>query len=182
MTQFEFVQVTVAIVLGLGLTDILRGLGEQFRHRHEIEISRLQVGASCLLLLIILIYLWNFWLTSEVSWTLPLFLMQVMSAIALALSAQFLRVDLTSDRPPEIQYFHNCTATFISWAMAPLFAWFFLIASGDSTLGDAARLVAVALLVSLGFIKRPRYHAVVLTVLLLLSVFAGPATSLFEIR
>ena len=182
MTQFEFVQVTVAIILGLGLTDVLRSLGEQFRHRHEIEVSSLQVGASCLLLVIIVIYLWNFWLASDVSWTLPLFLMQVASAIALALSAQFIRIDLSSGKTPEAQYFDNCTATFVSWAMAPLFALSFLIAVGNASAGDAGRLVAATLLVSLAFVKRPGYHAIVLTLLLLLSVFAGPAVSLFELR
>lgn len=99
MTQFEFVQVTIAIILGLGLTDILRNLGEQFRNRSEIEVSWLQVGASCMLLLVILIYnLWGFWGALGVNWTLQLFLLQVAPAIALALSAQLIKVDLSSGK------------------------------------------------------------------------------------
>ena len=125
MTQFEFVQVTVAIILGLGLTDILRSLGEQFRSRSEIEVAWLQVGASCLLLLVILIYLWGFWVALEVTWTLPLFMMQVASAIALALSAQFIKVDLSSGKALEAQYFDNGVGTFTLWAMAPLSLCFF---------------------------------------------------------
>lgn len=182
MTQFEFVQVTVAIILGLGLTDILRGLGEQYRYRHEIEISRLQVGASFLLLFIILIYLWSFWLASDVIWNLPRFLIQVVSAIALALSAQFIKIDLSSGKTPEAQYFDNSTATFLSWAVAPLFAFFFAIAVGDMSSVELGRLVAVALLVSLGIVSNPTYHAVMLTVLFLLSVFAGPVVILFELQ
>ena len=182
MTQFEFVQVTVAIILGLGLTDILRCLGEQFRHRDEIEVSSLQVGASCLLLVIILVYLWTFWRASDIDWTLPLYLMQVVSAIALSLSAQFIKIDLSSDKSPEAQYFENGTATYISWALAPLSALVFSIGAGIADVNDAGRLVAATLLLSLGLVKKTSYHNVMLTALFLLSVFAGPAITLFELR
>ena len=182
MTQFEFVQVTVAIILGLGLTDILRGLGEQFRSRSEIEVAWLQVGASCLLLLVILTYLWGFWIASEVTWTLPLFMMQVASAIALALSAQFIKVDLSSGKTLEAQYFDNGTGTFVLWAMAPLFALFFSFATGNVVGTDAVRIGAAILLVSLGLIKSRIYHAVVLVVLLLAATVAFPALVLFELR
>jgi len=182
LTQFEFVQVTVAIILGLGLTDILRSLGEQFRCRGEIDVAWLQVGATCLLLLVILIYLWSFWLASEVTWTLPLFMLQVGSAIALALSAQFIKVDLSSNKTLEVQYFDNGTATFVVWAMAPLFALLFSIATANASPADAGRFGAALLLISLALIKSRTYHKVVLIALLLLGVFAGPVLILFELR
>ena len=170
LTQFEFVQVTIAIILGLGLTDILRNLGEQFRNRSEIEVSWLQVGASCMLLLVILIYnLWGFWGALEVNWTLQLFMLQVSPAIALALSAQLIKVDISSGKTPEAQYFNNCTATFTLWATAPLFSMFFSLATTGNVniAADAARIGVAILLVSLGLIKNRIYHTVVLSVLLL---------------
>lgn len=182
MTQFEFVQVTVAIILGLGLTDILRSLGEQFRSRSEIEVSWLQLGASCLLLLVIVIYLWNFWLASEVIWTLPLFMMQVASAIAFALSAQFIKVDLSSAKTLDAQYFDNCTTTYIVWAMGPLFGVSFSIATGNVSGADAGRVGAALLLTSLGLIKNRTYHKAVLIVLLLLATVISPVVGLFEPR
>ena len=182
MTQFEFVQVTVAIILGLGLTDILRSLGEQFRRRREIDVSWLQIGASCLLLLVILIYLWSFWLAAEVTWTLPLFMMQAASAIALALSAQFIKVDLSSGKTLDAQYFDNRTATFVLWAMGPLFAVFFSIATGNVSGADAGRIGAAILLISLGIIKNRTYHKVVLIVLLLLATVVHLIVGLFELR
>lgn len=186
LTQFEFVQVTVAIILGLGLTDILRNLGEQFRARREIEVAWLQIGASGLLLLIILIYLWSFWLASRVTWTLPLFMLQVASAIALALSAQFIKVDLSSAKALEAQYFDNARVTFILWATAPLFVLLFSIAAGIASATDLGRVVAAVLLISLGLIKHRTYHKVVLGSLLLLAlVFTtviGPVVGLFELR
>lgn len=186
MTQFEFVQVTVAIILGLGLTDILRNLGEQFRNRSDVQVAWLQIGASCLLLLIILIYLWSFWLASEVTWTLPLFMLQVASAIALALSAQFIKVDVSSAKALEAQYFDNAKVTFILWAMAPLFILFFSMAAGIAGTSDLGRVAAAALLMSLGLIKHRTYHKVVLITLLLLALMftmvIGPVVGLFELR
>ena len=177
MTQFEFVQVTLAIVLGLGLTDILRNLGEQFRRRSEIEVCWLQVLASGLLLSVILIvYLWAFWATSDVDWTLLLFVLQAGSAVSLALSAQFLKVDISSPKTLQAQYFDNCRAAYSAWAAAPVFALCFsLVADGASGI-DLARTAVAILLVSMGFIKKPIYHAVVLGSLLFIVVVIAPVS------
>lgn len=176
MTQFEFVQVTLAIVLGLGLTDILRNLGEQFRRRREIEVCWLQVLASCLLLSVILVaYLWSFWTTSNVEWTLLLFLLQAGAAIGLALGAQFIRVDLSSSKSPTAQYFDNCLATYGVWAAAPVFALLFSLSTGTLGAIDASRVLVAVLLVSMGFIRKPIYHAMVLSTLLVIVVVVAPA-------
>ena len=186
MNQFEFVQVTVAIILGLGLTDILRNLGEQFRARAEIEISWLQIGASCLLLFIILIYLWSFWLGSGVTWTLPLFLLQAASAIALALSAQFLKANLSSKQSIEDQYFANARVTYLVWACGPIFLLLFVLAADIAASVDVGRVAAAVLLISLALIRHRTYHKVVLTTLLLLALsfiwLFGPLMGLFELR
>ncbi|NKB98647.1 MAG: hypothetical protein GKR90_09185 [Pseudomonadales bacterium] len=174
MSQFEFVQVTVAVILGLGLTDLLRNLGEQFRHRQEFEIYWLQLIASCLLLTVILMYLWTFWRAVEVTWTLPMFLLQVASAIALALSAQFIKVDWSSDKSAEDQYYENRVATFLAWACGPLFASLFGFAAGLESL--EARLFIVGFLLSLAVIKNRIFHTVVVTGLLL-TVFVGFTSS-----
>ena len=175
MTQFEFVQVTLVIVLGLGLTDILRNLGEQYRHRQDIKVSWLQIMASCLLLSVILIvYLWSFWSTSDVEWNLTLFVLQAGSAVALALSAQFIRVDLSSDKALSVQYFENCRVTYATWAMAPLFGLLFSIATNNLSVLDAPRVFVAALLVSMGFIKAPAYHVVILSTLLFIVVVIAP--------
>lgn len=173
---------TVAIILGLGLTDILRSLGEQFRARDEIEVAWLQVGASCLLLVIILSYLWGFWLASDVTWTLPLFLLQTASAIALALSAQFLKVNLSSTKSLEAQYFDNGTATYIVWAMGPVFSLLFAIAAGIAGAIDFSRIVPATLLISLGLIKNRTYHAVVLISLLSLLIVLAPFVTFLDLR
>ncbi len=182
MAAFEFVQVIIAIVLGLGLTDVLRNLGEQIRRRDEIEICSLQVMASCLLLVVLLFYLWSLWSASDVAWTLPLFVLKVLPAVALALAAQVIKVDCDSTKAIEDQYFENCTATFSIWAMAPLFDTVFMLASGVDFATEFAviRIGIVALLLSLGFVKRPNYHKVVFGVLLV-SVVVGTPLTQFEL-
>jgi hypothetical protein len=176
LTQFEFVQVTIAIILGLGLTDILRNLGEQFRRRREIEVSWLQILASCLLLSVILVaYLWSFWTTSNVEWTLLLFVLQAGAAVSLALSAQFIKVDLSAPDSPTAQYFDNCRATYGVWAAAPVFGLLFSLSTGNLGPIEVFRIIVSALLVSMGFIKRPIYHAIVLGTLLFIVTVLAPA-------
>ena len=165
LSQFEFVQVTIAVILGLGLTDLLRNLGDQFRHRNKIEIYWLQLLASCLLLFVILMYLWNFWSASQVDWTLPLFILQVASAVALALSAQFIKVDWTSSKTAKAQYFNNRLATFVSWSLAPFFSGIFSVLTNDG-IYFLPRIGVFILLVSLAMVNKPIYHALVITALI----------------
>ena len=175
MTQFEFVQVTLVIILGLGLTDLLRNLGEQFRHRKEIDVCWLQILASWLLLSVILIVnLWSFWSTSGVDWTLLLFVLQAGSAVALALSAQFIKVDLSSSKPLADQYFDNSLATYSLWAASPIFTLLFSLATDSLSSVDASRIIVVILLISMGFIRKPIYHAIVLSTLLFIVVVIAP--------
>ena len=166
LSQFEFVQVTITVILGLGLTDLLRNIGEQYRHRNKINVYWLQIAASCVLLLVILMYLWNFWLASDVNWTLPLFVLQVTSAGALALSAQFIKVDCSSSKTAETQYFENRTATFVTWSLAPLFAGVFQAITAEVALA-IPRIGVVMLLLSLALTKRPIFHTIVISILLL---------------
>ena len=182
MSEFEFVQVTIAIILGLGITAILRNIGEQIRKRPEIQMYSLQLASSCLLVLVILRYLWTFWSTLEVSWNMPLFLLAVSSPIALALSAQVISVDCDSTTSPEQQYFENCRATYLFWASAPLIGVFFDVVSGwePKLIDVGVRFFVVALLGSLAFAKRPSYHWFVL-LLLFIGLVGGMSSTQFAL-
>jgi hypothetical protein len=177
MSEFEFVQVTVAIILGLGITELLRNIGGQIRRRSQIQVYMLQIAASCLLVFVILRYLWSFWSTLEVSWNLPLFLLTVSPAIALALAAQVIGVHRDTDSSPQEQYFENCRATYLFWAAAPLFQVLFDFASGHTfTPSEVFRLLLVGLIASLGFVKKPSYHRIVLSILFISLVVGMPLT------
>ena len=181
LSEFEFVHVTVAIILGLGVTELLRNIGEQIRRRSEIQVYALQVASCCLLVLVILRYLWNFWSNLDVSWNLPLFLLIVSPTIALALSAQVLRVDCDSTMSIEEQYFGNCRATYLFWASAPLCAFVFdALSNYEFSLFEVIRFLVIGFLASLGFIKKPIYHWIVLS-LLFISLIVGMPLSQFAL-
>ncbi len=174
MSQFEFVQVTVAIILGLGVTEILRNLGEQIRHRHVLNICPEQIMASALLLCVTLIYLWSFWSNEAVTWTIVLFAVQAASAISLALAAQLIRIDCASEQTPAEQYYSNSVATYIAWASAPGFAMLFILLSRtDLESVDYVRLMIIPLLLTLGFVHKPLLHRSVILFLLVTVVFGG---------
>jgi hypothetical protein len=176
LSEFEFVQVTVAIILGLGITELLRNIGEQIRRRSSIEVYSLQVAASCVLVLVILRYLWTFWSNLEVFWNLPLFLLTVSPSIALALSAQVIKVDCDSDASPKEQYFKNSIAIYLFWATAPLCQLIFDVVLDYTFTSDyVVRLLVVGLLASVGFIKKPAYHWIVLS-----GLFIGLIVGMFQ--
>jgi hypothetical protein len=85
MTEFRFVQITLVIILGFGMTEILRNISGQIRRRKEIEVYPLQIFVSCSLLFFILLWIWSFSQSVHVTWTLPVFFLQVLPTIALTL-------------------------------------------------------------------------------------------------
>ncbi len=167
MSQFEFVQVTFAIILGLGVTEILRGLGEQIRARHYLRLYPLHIVASSVILIAIMIGLWGLWFVKGVQWTFPQFLLQAAPTIALALAAHVIRADCSigADSLRE-QYFRNSGPAFLLLASVPLLTIVITLTRLDERPDDAtnlavitaARLLLAALGASMAFIKRPAYH------------------------
>ena len=66
LSEFEFVQITIAIILGLGITAIIRNFSEQIRRMPEVKPYPLQVVASLVMLLVILQTLWGYWSVQDV--------------------------------------------------------------------------------------------------------------------
>ena len=120
MTEFKYVQTALIIILGLGVTEILRNIGNQIRIRTEIEVYPLQIAVSWSILLFILMWIWNFSQSINVRWTLPVFFLQILPPTALALSAQIVGFDFNSKRSSKQQYFDNCAAIYLVLAIVPL--------------------------------------------------------------
>jgi hypothetical protein len=158
------------------LTDILRNIGEQIRHRRTKALSAVQMLASVLLLQVILGYLWQFWGTVDVVWTLPLFMLQTAAAGSLALCAQLVRVETASAKTAEGQYWENSFVLFLFWAAAPLISAVFYAAADilDNTF-VFLRFGVVALLVSLAVINKKAFHLCVLSLLFGVLMFGNIA-------
>ena len=178
MSQFEFVQITFAIILGLGVTTILSGIGEQLRRRDNHPLFALQISSSLLLLLVILAWLWGFWQTRLTYWNFGLFLSYATPSVCLALAANVSRIDSspTSSSTAE-QYFRNAPIFYGLWAGAEsigLVLGFVYAKSLDAydsqglLIFSVSRGIGAALILSLGFVKSVRYHWMVLGLLLLI--------------
>ena len=149
----------------------------------------LQIFVSCSILLFILMWLWNFSQSIDVRWTLPVFLLQMIAPIALALSAQIVGLDFSSKKSPEEQYFDNCTAIYLILAIVPSVAVFttmtnldYMSINRDSPiLINVGRLVQSGFIASLGFIKKPLYHWSVVVGLLIV-FFGSELTLVFEMN
>ena len=108
-----------------------------------------------------------------------MFLLQVASAVALSLSAQFIKVDWSSSKTAEGQYYDNRIATFVSWSLGPFFAMVFAMVTGVET--AELRILIVLVLISLAITKNRTYHAIVVTGLYG-TVFVGLPLSQFELQ
>jgi hypothetical protein len=178
MTEFRYVQITLIIILGLGVTEILRNIANQIRSRTDIEVYPLQIAVSWSILLFILMWLWSFSQSIDVKWTLPVFLLQMLPPIALALSAQIVGLDFNSTKSSKQQYFDNCTAIYLILAIVPMVTVFTTMANSDYmpttrdylTLINISRLVQSGFIASLGFIKKPLYHWSVVIGLLIIAL------------
>lgn len=114
MSSFEFVLVTIAIVLGFGISEILSGWGRMLRHRMEVRPYPLQLAASAFVLYASLRYLWLLWDARDTEWTYAGYLAIFAPALCLALAAYVVRDDPTSlRRSPKQQYFDAARPLFL---------------------------------------------------------------------
>jgi len=171
VSSFEFVLVSIAIILGFGISEVLAGWGRQLRHRHQVRPYPLQIVASAYVLFLSLRYLWVLWFLREAEWTFASYGMSVLPALALALAAHVVRSDPESlRRTPKQQYFdaarpfYGLVALFpvLSLAAVPLHAEHMRERYGAAT--DPMLLLAWGLLVGfcafMAWSRSPRQHAV----------------------
>jgi hypothetical protein len=175
MSSFEFVLVSIAIVLGFGISEILGGWGRQIRHRHDVPSYPLQVVASAWLLSLSLRYLWTLWTLHAAEWTYAGYLLVAVPALLLALAAHLIRVEPESlRRTPREQYFESARPFYGLMAIFPLFGManaLYHAADLQARYGTSTgpfRLVwpvTVAACLWLAYSRRPSHHWVGLALL-----------------
>ena len=178
MSEFEFVQITFAIILGLGVTSVLSSIAEQLKSRNTKPVFALQLFSQSVLLLLIFLQLWGFWAARDIEWNIVLFLVHALSPICYAIAAYSSRVDLVSSAPPlETQYFSNRPVIYGAWLLASLFGFaltFFYINLLQPSVPEALpllvlRFVDLMLLATLFLSTRRIVHWACLSGLLLVS-------------
>ncbi len=178
MSEFEFVQITFAIILGLGVTSVLSSIADQLKFRNTYALFPLQLFSQSVLLLLLFIQLWGFWAARDIEWNIGLFLFHALSPVCYAIAAYSSRVELSSaSASTEEQYFSNKPIFYGFWALASFFGialTFFYIAEMEASVLDALPLVLLrvtdlALLITLFLSGSRRVHWSCLTALLLIT-------------
>jgi hypothetical protein len=167
MSGFEFVLVLFAIIVGLGVSSILSGWGDQIRARHRVEVYPLQLALSAFVLLFSMIYLWSLWTFRDIVWTFPLYLLVATPGLVLSLVGYIIRVDTAEGAPPpKVQYFRNCGPAFLILSLIPLSVILFSFSSLRDSIADppnlaaitSARLAIFAGIASLSWFRSERVH------------------------
>jgi len=175
LSEFEFVLVTIAIVAGFAISEILAGWSRPILARGDSGYSSLQFLASLFLLFLTLRYVWTLWGVRSSEWHFVHFVLVLTPMLLIALAAHVISMPSES---PEL----DSTEVYFSRARP----FFFLLAGGvvSWTLYDWANLafiqkaypaeenwavlvirgVGVPLFLWLAFTKRRRHHWVALAV------------------
>jgi hypothetical protein len=120
MSGFEFVLVLYAIIIGLGISDILTGWGEQIRARHRMSAYPLQIVLSFLLLYFGISFLWSLWTYRNTDWTFSLYITMACIPLTISLASRIIRVDTSAEAPSaKDQYFRISRPVFLLLALIP---------------------------------------------------------------
>lgn len=135
MSGFEFVLVLYAIIVGLGISDILAGWGEQIRARHRMSAFPLQIALSFMLMAYGITYLWAMWTFRDTVWTFNLYAAFAIIPLAISLASRVVRLDTSvGARPAREQYLQNSRPVFLLISTVPAML---IILSLFSTLRDS---------------------------------------------
>jgi hypothetical protein len=121
MSGFEFVLVLYAIISGLGISDILRGWGEQVRVRHRMSAYPLQLALSFFLMYFGITFLWSLWTFRDAEWTFLLYITGAIVPLLLSLASGIIRVDPAIGAPTaKDQYFQVARPIFLILSCIPI--------------------------------------------------------------
>jgi hypothetical protein len=170
VSEFRFVLIVIGIMLGLGLTQIIRSVGDQLRRRAEIQIYPLQLIACVLLFYFILVWMWGFTLFNEATWNFATYILIIAPATALSMSAQLICPDLRSARSPEQQYFANSRPLYLVMSSVFILSIINTVVNSEYlffdeevlTIINGSRLLGAVSVASMAFIRKPAYHWLIL--------------------
>lgn len=160
MNVFEFLLVIVAILLGLGIAELLAGLVRILRG--ELVAGRLHALWIFIIFQLQVQLAWGLWgLRSKAEWQYPEFLLLLLAPVLLYLTAAVIFPSVGFDESLDDYLMRRRRPLFLLLTgyviVASLFSW--LLFDEDLTLTAAIiRLPAVAVLVTLAATDRRRLH------------------------
>lgn len=111
MSSFEFISILMSIVIGLGLTNLLAGVGRAFYRRKQTPMDEVHLVLTAATLLILALNWWvAFKWNTNVVWSFDKFLVLIVWTIALYLLTTFLYPpDLSEEEERRNQFEKNRT-------------------------------------------------------------------------
>jgi hypothetical protein len=111
MSSFEFIAALMSIIIGLGVTNLLAGVGRAFYRRKENPLDEVHLVFTVATLLLLVLQWWvTFKWNTEVNWTFDKFLVLIAWTVVLYL----LTVCSTSRKRPFTANFSSRSGTFRS--------------------------------------------------------------------
>jgi hypothetical protein len=91
MSSFEFISILMSIVIGLGVTNLLAGLGRAFYRRRETPMDEVHIVLTAGTLLLLILQWWvTFKWNTETHWTFDHYLALIIWAVSMYLLTVFL--------------------------------------------------------------------------------------------
>ena len=91
MSSFEFISILMSIVIGLGVTNLLAGLGRAFYRRRETPMDEVHIVMTAGTLLLLILQWWvTFKWNTETHWTFDHYLALIIWAVSMYLLTVFL--------------------------------------------------------------------------------------------
>ena len=168
MSEFEFVIVVFAIILGLSISEILAGWADQIRARKRLHAYPLQLFSTGYILFFSLNFIWLLWLFRDIEWTFAIFLVVAFPALLVALASRVGKADTTADAPSlRDQYFKSSAPVYCLLAlMLPIVISVSFFTDLRAALPDPPNLIFVTLVrvlmiflfIGLALSKNERFH------------------------
>jgi hypothetical protein len=162
---FNYLTVMVSIVVGLGLTQLLAGIGNFVQIRRRVRFYWLHTAWVLLLIVLHLHMWWSFWVLREVTdWTYGTFAYVLIGPALLVIASHVIIPELIGERiDVERHYYDTHTIFFGMIAATGVWAMFLEPVTGVRTFVVPFRILqafGTAMLVALSISKHKRFHAV----------------------
>jgi len=179
MSIFEFVMVLASIVIGLGISGLLTGLGELLRHRNRAQVYWLQLVQSLLQMVLFITVWWTGWSFNEHdNWSVGLVLL-LMTAYTFFFLAGHLVFPREGNAVDYRAYYYAQHRPFYTLLLSG-FATVVVMSSwvlGSPLANQAGNLVALLPLVILAASKSPRVHEILLPIFTSLLILGAVLTA-----
>jgi hypothetical protein len=165
MEAFNYLTVMVSVVVGLGLTQLLAGIGNFVQIRRRVGFYWLHTGWVALLIVLHLHMWWSFWVLREVpDWTYGSFAYVLIGPALLVIASHIAIPELIDGRiDVERHYYDTRTVFFGLLAATGVWAMFLEPVTGVRTFMVPFRLlqlIGTATLVALAISANKRFHAI----------------------